>query len=81
MSISFRDVKISSNSPYHEGIDKDILLLGILEFKKRRKTDASYRKLTLKDAHHKINKIIENREYESENDYYIEYFSKNNTVK
>jgi len=76
-----KGVKISSNSPYHEGIDKDILLLGILEFMKRRKTNVSYKEIVLEDVHHKINKIIESGEYESDGKYYIEYFSKRNDIQ
>jgi transcriptional regulator with XRE-family HTH domain len=69
-----RGVKISSNSPYHEGIAKDILLLGILEFKKREKTDQRLKKLSIVEVHNEINKIIANTEYKSA-DYYINYFS------
>jgi transcriptional regulator with XRE-family HTH domain len=70
-----KGVKISASSPYHEGIDKDILLLGIFEFKKReKKRDKSISRLS-KDVHHEINKIIEKREYKTE-DFYIKYFYK-----
>jgi len=67
-------VKISANSPYHEGIDKTALTLGILEFMKRQKTNQELRSLSLEKVHNKINKIIRNREYKTA-DYYINYFS------
>lgn len=67
-------VEISSHSKYHKGIAKDILTLGILEFKKREKTSPHLRKLSIKKVHYEINKIVKNNEYNSA-DYYIEYFS------
>jgi transcriptional regulator with XRE-family HTH domain len=70
-----KGVKISSNSPYHEGIDKDILTLGILEYiKQRRKTKTRPKKLPLNLHHHNVNKIIENKEYKTEH-YYVNYFT------
>jgi hypothetical protein len=69
-----KQVKISSSSPYHEGIDKDILTLGILEFKKRRKTISKLKKLPIKKAHYEVNKIIKNKEYRT-TDYYVNIFS------
>ena len=67
-------VKISANSPYHEGIDKNLLTLGILEFMKRQKTNQELRKLSLEKVHHEINNIIKNKQYKTET-YYINYFS------
>ena len=69
-----KGVKISSKSKYHEGIDKDVLLLGILEFKKRELENCHLKKLTIQKVHNRINRIIENREYKSE-EYYISHFS------
>jgi transcriptional regulator with XRE-family HTH domain len=69
-----KGVKISSSSPYHEGIAKDVLLLGILEFKKRELENRRLKKLPIQQVHHKINKIVENRRYRSR-DYYVNYFS------
>jgi len=69
-----KGVKIGGNSKYHEGIDKDVLTLGILEFKKREKTNQNLRNLSLKSVHEAINKIIKNREYNTA-DYYINHFS------
>ena len=69
-----KNVKISSHSPYHEGINKNILLLGILEYKKREQTNKELKNNSLQRIHFKINKIITNREYKSA-DYYINYFS------
>jgi transcriptional regulator with XRE-family HTH domain len=68
-----KGVKISSHSRYHEGIDKDVLFLGILEFKKQELEDG-HLKLPIQQVHHEINKIIENKGYKSA-DYYINYFS------
>jgi hypothetical protein len=67
-------VKISTKSKYHQGIDKDIFLLGVIEFKKREKTNPKLRNLSLKDSHIRINKIIESGKYNSA-DYYINLFS------
>ena len=75
-----KGVKISSNSKYHEGIDKDVLLLGILELKKRELENRHFKKLSIQQIHHKVNKIIENNEYKS-GDYYIDYFSKDNPMQ
>jgi transcriptional regulator with XRE-family HTH domain len=69
-----KGVEVSSNSRYHKGFNKDVLLLGILEFIKRERNKDFYRNLPLKEVHNEINKIIENKEYKSA-DYYIEYFS------
>jgi len=69
-----KGIKISSKSPYHEGIDKSTLLLGILEFKKREKKDRLLRKLSIKKIHSKINEIINNKEYRNES-YYIKHLS------
>jgi transcriptional regulator with XRE-family HTH domain len=70
----FPSVKVSYHSKYHQGIDKDVYLLGILEFIKRQKSILRLRKLTLDDVHIEINRIIENELY-STDDYYINYFS------
>jgi transcriptional regulator with XRE-family HTH domain len=69
-----KGVRISSKSPYHVGINKDVLTLGILEFKKREKINKKLRSLSLKRVHDEINKIIKNREFRSKS-YYIKYFS------
>lgn len=69
-----KGVKISAHSKYHEGIDKDVLLLGILEFKKRELENSHLKKLPIQQVHHKINEIVENGSYKSA-DYYINYFS------
>ncbi len=69
-----KGVEISLKSKYHKGINKDILLLGILEFMNRERTKDFYRNLPLKKVHNEINKIVGNKEYKSA-DYYIEYFS------
>ena len=70
----FKGVKISANSKYHKGIQKDVYLLGILEFKRRQKIRRKLRNLSLRNIHNEINKIIKNREYNSQG-YYINYFS------
>ena len=70
-----RDVKISSVSKYHQGISKNILLLGILEYKKRELENRHLKKLPIKEVHQYINKIIANKEYKTQH-YYIKYFSK-----
>ncbi len=69
-----KGVKISSKSKYHEGIDKDVLFLGILEYKKCELENNHLKKLPMQQVHHEINKIVENRKYKSV-DYYINYFS------
>lgn len=69
-----KGIKISSNSPYHEGIDKDILNLGILEYVRQRRRKKSSQELSIDVHHHNVNKIIRNEEYKSA-DYYIDYFS------
>ena len=69
-----KGVKISSRSKYHEGIDKDVLTLGILEFKKREKENQELRNLSIKRVHHEVNKIIENKQY-NKADYFINYFT------
>lgn len=69
-----KGVKISSHSPYHENIPKDVLTLGILEYLRQRKINKHSEKVPLELHHHNINKIISDREYKSV-DYYINYFS------
>jgi len=70
-----KGVKISANSTYHEGIDKDVLMLGILEYiRQRNKGNVWQKNLSIENHHHNVNKIIENREYSSA-DYYIDIFS------
>ena len=69
-----KGVKIGAHSKYHKGIDKDILLLGILEFKIRALKNSHLKKLPIQKVHQKINRIVEKREYKSA-DYYINYFS------
>jgi transcriptional regulator with XRE-family HTH domain len=69
-----KGVKIGGHSKYHEGIPKNVLFLGILEFKIRQLESISLKKLPTQQIHHEINKIIENRDYKSA-DYYINYFS------
>lgn len=73
-----KGVKISSSSKYHEGIDKDILTLGILEFKKSEKTNPELKNLSIKRVHDEVNKLIKNGQYYTA-DYYINYFSADNT--
>jgi len=69
-------VRISSYSPYHEGIEKNILTLGILEYIKQRKTTNRWPKIQSKAQHHyNINRLVENEEYYPRMDYYIDYFS------
>ncbi|MFX1519085.1 MAG: helix-turn-helix transcriptional regulator [Promethearchaeota archaeon] len=69
-----KGVKIGANSKYHQGINKDVLFLGILEFKKRELENSHLKKLPIQQVRYKINNIIENREYKKA-DYYINYFS------
>ncbi len=69
-----KGVKIGATSKYHEGIDKDVLLLGILEFKKRELENIHLKKLPIQQIHHEINRIVNNIEYRSAG-YYINYFS------
>jgi hypothetical protein len=69
-----RDVKVSSSSPYHEGIPKDILTLGILEYFQQRIMKKWPKKLPMPVHHDNINTIIKNKEFKSAN-YYIDYFS------
>jgi hypothetical protein len=69
-----KGVAISSSSPYHEGIDKDVLMLGILEFKKRELETGHFKKVSRQQAHHEVNKIVDNKKYNTA-DYYINYFS------
>jgi hypothetical protein len=68
-----QNVKISAKSPYYEGLAKDELLLGILEFKIREKKNSSLRKLPIDQIHHKIRNIVLKKEYKTV-DYYIQYF-------
>ena len=70
----FPSVKVSKHSKYHQGIDKDVYLLGILEFIKRQKLISRLRKFALDEVHREINRIIENEQYNTK-DYYINYFS------
>jgi transcriptional regulator with XRE-family HTH domain len=74
-----KGVKISANSPYHTGIDKDVLILGILEFKLRQKENQKLRIFTRKKIHDEINKIVKNGEYKPA-DHYINYFAQNDTM-
>jgi len=67
-------VEISSSSPYHEDIAKDVYLLGILEFNTRERENSQLRNLSRANIHQAINKIINNKEYHTA-DYYINYFS------
>ena len=69
-----KDVKISSHSPYHEGIAKDVLTLGILEYIKQRHMNKWQMNLPIEVHHHNINQIIRNKDYQSA-DSYIDYFS------
>lgn len=69
-----KGVKIGATSKYHEGIDKDVLLLGILEFKTRELENSHLINLPIQQIHHEINRIVNNREYRSAG-YYINYFS------
>ena len=71
----FKGVKISSNSPYHENIPKDILTLGILEYFRQRHMNKWPQKLPMSVHHDNINKIIRNKEFKSAN-YYLDYFSR-----
>lgn len=68
-----KGVKICSGK-YHEGIDKDVLFLGILELKKRERESKHLKKRSRAQIHHEINKIIKNKEYDTAG-YYINYFS------
>ncbi|MHA2062117.1 MAG: helix-turn-helix transcriptional regulator [Candidatus Sifarchaeia archaeon] len=67
-----KGIKISSNSPYHEGIEKNTLILGILEYFKRGRMKK--RDLPIEIHHNRINQIIHKEEYQSA-DYYLDYFS------
>jgi len=67
-------VKIGANSKYHKDIFKDILTLGILEFIRIERVHQKFRKLSIKEVHHEINKIIKNKKYKSIS-YYIDFFS------
>jgi len=70
-----KGVKISANSMYHEGVDKDVLMLGILEYIQQKMTTNKWpKKLPMAVHHHNINEIIKNGEYKS-NDYYLNHFS------
>ena len=71
-------VKIRS-SPYHRGIEKNILLLGIFEYIRRTHMNGLSEKLPMAFHHRKINDIIENKEHHPL-DFYINYFSKNDTM-
>ena len=68
-----QNVKIGAKSPYYEGLAKDELLLGILEFKIREKKNASLRTLPIDQIHHMIKNIVLKKEYKTV-DYYIQYF-------
>jgi len=68
-------VKISAHSKYHQGIPKNILQLGFLEFKRREKDNPFYRKIPIEKVHCEINGIIKNKEFKKA-EYYIDYFSK-----
>jgi hypothetical protein len=69
-----KGVKISSRSRYHEGISKDILIVGILEYIRQRYMNKWPNELPKNVHHHNINKIIQNKEYQSAK-YYIDLFS------
>ena len=70
-----KEVFISKNSKYHQGITKDVLLLGILEYVRQRKmTNKWPREIPIEVHHHNINKIINNKEYRTAS-YYISLFS------
>lgn len=73
-------VKISKNSKYYEGIDKQDLAYSILEFMSKERKNSSLRKLSMEDIHKKIKKISENEEFKSI-DYYRKFFSKNEKVR
>ncbi len=69
-----KGVKISANSKYYEGIEKNTLLLGILEFKTRQNAKKKLRNLSREKVHNEIKKISKNKEYKSPG-YYVKYFS------
>jgi hypothetical protein len=70
-----KGMKISSKSRYHEGIAKNVFLLGILEYIiQRNNTSKWFKEIPIEDHHRNINQIIQNREYKSA-DYYIKRLS------
>ena len=75
-----KGVKISAKSKYHKGISKDILMLGLLEIKKRFQTSQKIRNLSNQKLHEEINEIIKKREYNTA-DYYIKCFSEDDTMQ
>jgi len=69
-----KGVKVSARSPYHEGIDKQILMLGILEYLRRRRIKKCMKKLPMPVHHQNINQIISKKKYKS-TDFYIDCYS------
>jgi transcriptional regulator with XRE-family HTH domain len=69
-----KGIKIGFTSRYHEGINKDVLTLGILEYIRQRRMNKWPKKLPTSNHHYSVNKIVRNREYKAA-DYYIDYFS------
>lgn len=74
------NVKISKNSKYYEGIDKQTLIYATLEHMVKERSDSSLRKLPIKEVHKRIRKIAQNNKFKKL-DCYINFFSKNDKVK
>ena len=70
-----KGVKVSRNSPYYEGIDKNILTLGVFEYIRQERMNKKPQILPMYFHHNNVKRIIKNREYKSAG-YYIDYFSK-----
>lgn len=69
-----KNIKVAkSRSEYFGGFDKQNVLLGILEFIKRRKNNILLRNKNRTEINYIIREIILNKEYKSPN-YYIKYF-------
>ena len=74
------EVKISKSSKYYEGINKQDLVYATLEYMVRERKNSSLRKLSMKDVHRRIRKIVKNKEFKRL-DYYIRFFSQNDKVR
>ena len=73
-------VNISKSSKYYEGISKQNLLYATLEYMAKERTDASLRKLPIKEVHNLIRQIAGNKGFK-DLDYYTKFFSKNDKVQ
>ena len=69
-----KGIKISSKSKYYKGLEKQDVLLSILEFMDRQRRSKLLRKINVKQINEHIKKIALNNEFK-DNRYYIKRFS------